>query len=89
MKTRRKNNIEMSHDIKLLDEARRDLAEQAVKFGQEYSECEGDVFFSTYKEFSRKVWDYEREKENAEMPKVGDNWDWENKVCGVYRYRDI
>ncbi len=89
MKTRRKNNIEMSHDIKLLDEARRDLAESAVNFIQEFGECDGDVFYSSYKDFSNKAWQYEREKENSAMPKVGDTWDWENKVCGAYRYRDI
>ena len=89
MKTRRKNNIEMSHDIKLLDQARRDLAEQAVMFIQEFSECDGDVFYSSYKDFSNKAWQYEREKENGAMKKVGEVWDWENKVCGEYRYRDI
>tara|TARA_R100000995_G_scaffold66430_1_gene35207 strand:+ start:465 stop:734 length:270 start_codon:yes stop_codon:yes gene_type:complete len=89
MKTRKKNNVEMSHDIKLLDEARRELSDSAVKFIQEFAECDGDVFFSTYKNFSNKAWEYEREKENREMPNVGDTWDWENKVCGAYRYRDI
>ena len=27
--------------------------------------------------------------QDCEMPKVGDLWDWENNVCGAYRYRDI
>ena len=90
MKTRRKNNIEMSHDIKLLDEARRDLAEEAVNFLQEWHESEGrGVLYFSVMDFQDKVWQYEREKENSAMPKVGDTWDWENKVCGEYRYRDI
>jgi|TARA_E500000331_G_scaffold358417_1_gene425069 hypothetical protein len=90
MKTRRKNNIEMSHDIKLLDEARRDLAEEAVNFLHEFNQTEGRCipYFSVM-DFQDKVWQYEREKENSAMPKVGDTWDWENKVCGEYRYRDI
>ena len=28
-------------------------------------------------------------KENGAMKKVGEVWDWENKICGEYRYRDI
>jgi hypothetical protein len=47
------------------------------------------VLYSTYREFSNKAWHYEREKENAAMPKVGPTWDWENKVCGEYRYKDM
>lgn len=89
MKIRSKNKKEKQYDQLQLDQARRDLAEQAVKFAQEFAECEGDVFYSTYREFSNKAWHYEREKENAAMPKVGPTWDWENKVCGEYRYNEI
>ena len=89
MNVRKKNAKEKEYDQLQIDQARRDLAEQAVKFAQEFAECDGDVFYSTYKEFSNKAWYYEREKENSAMPSVGDTWDWENKVCGVYRYRDI
>ena len=57
MKTRRKNNIEMSHDIKLLDEARRDLAEEAVNFLHEFNQTEGRCipYFSVM-DFQDKVW---------------------------------
>ena len=89
MNVRKKNAKEKEYDQTLMIKARRELAEQAVKFAQEFAECDGDVFYSTYKEFSNKAWEYEREKENSAMPKVGDVWDWENKVCGAYRYRDI
>lgn len=90
MKTRKKNNIEMSHDIKLLDEARHELAESSVNFAQEFNESGGrGILYFSVMDFQNKVWQYENEKENAEMPKVGDTWDWENKVCGAYRYRDI
>ena len=90
MKTRRKNNIEMSHDIKLLDEARRDLAEEAVNFLQEFVETEGQgILYSTVVDFQNKIWQYEREKENSAMSKVGDTWDWENKICGKWRYKDV
>ena len=74
MKIRSKNKKEKQYDQLQLDQARRDLAEQAVKFSQEFAECEGDVFYSSYREFSNKAWHYEREKENAAMPKVGPTW---------------
>ena len=89
MNVRKTNAKEKEYDQTLMIKARRKLAEQAVKFANEFAECEGDVFYSTYREFSNKAWEYEREKENSAMPKVGDTWDWENKVCGAYRYRDI
>lgn len=89
MKVRNKNIKEKQYDQLQLDQARRDLAEQAVMFIQEFGECDGDVFYSSYKDFSNKAWHYEREKENGAMKKVGEVWDWENKVCGEYRYRDI
>ena len=84
MNVRKKNAKEKEYDQTLMIKARRELAEQAVKFANEFAECEGDVFYSTYREFSNKAWEYEREKENSAMPKVGDTWDWENKVCGAY-----
>ena len=89
MKPRLKNKKEKEYDQAELNKAKYALAEEAVSFAQEFVECEGDVWYSSYKKFSNKAWEYEREKENSAMPKVGDVWDWENKVCGAYRYRDI
>ena len=89
MNVRKKNAKEKEFDQAELNKAKHDLAEQAISFAQEFVECEGDVWYSSYKKFSNKEWEYEREKENSAMPKVGDVWDWENKVCGAYRYRDI
>ena len=89
MNVRKKNAKEKEYDQAELNKAKHNLAEQAVKFAQEFAECDGEVYYSSYKEFSNKAWHYEREKENSAMPKVGDVWDWENKVCGAYRYRDI
>ena len=76
MNVRKKNAKEREYDQLLIDKARRDLAESGVGFANEFAECDGGVL-------------YEREKENSAMPKVGDTWDWENNVCGAYRYRDI
>lgn len=89
MKPRLKNKKEKEYDQAELNKAKYALAEEAVSFAQEFVECEGDVWYSSYKKFSNKAWEYEREKENSAMSKVGDTWDWENKVCGAYRYRDI
>ena len=89
MNVRKKNAKEKEFDQAEVYKAKHDLAESAIGFANEFAECDGDVFYSSYKDFSNKVWQYEREKENSAMPKVGDVWDWENKVCGAYRYRDI
>jgi hypothetical protein len=89
MNVRKKNAKEKEFDQAELNKAKYDLAESALGFANEFAECDGDVFYSSYKDFANKAWQYEREKENSAMPKVGDTWDWENKVCGAYRYRDI
>ena len=89
MNVRKKNAKEREYDQAELNKAKYALAEEAISFAQEFVECEGDVWYSSYKKFSNKAWEYEREKENSAMSKVGDIWDWENKVCGAYRYRDI
>ena len=89
MNVRKKNAKEKEYDQAELNKAKHDLAESAIGFAKEFVECEGDVWYSSYKKFSNKAWEYEREKENSAMSKVGDTWDWENKVCGAYRYRDI
>lgn len=89
MKTRLKNKKEKEYDQKLVEDAMRKLAEQAVIFANEFAECDGDVFYSTYQDFANKSWQYEREKENAKMTKVGLHWDFETNVCGAYRYNGI
>ena len=89
MNVRKKNAKEREFDQAELNKAKFDLAESALGFANEFAECDGDVFYSSYKDFANKAWQYEREKENSAMSKVGDTWDWENKVCGAYRYRDI
>jgi len=90
MNVRKKNAKEKEHDKLQLALAKTALAEEAVNFLQEWHESEGrGVLYFSVMDFQDKVWQYEREKENSAMPKVGDTWDWENKVCGEYRYRDI
>ena len=89
MKVRNKNKSEKQHDSNMLDIARRELAEQAATFANEFSECDGDVFYSTYQDFANKAWHYEREKEYSKMVKVGPEWDYDEGICGEHRYRGI
>tara|TARA_R110000824_G_C15194818_1_gene675156 strand:- start:1884 stop:2159 length:276 start_codon:yes stop_codon:yes gene_type:complete len=90
MNVRKKNAKEKQYDQLQIDQARRALAEEAVNFLQEFHESEGrGVLYFSVVDFQDKVWQYEREKENGAMPKVGDTWDWENKVCGQWRYKDV
>ena len=89
MNVRKKNAKEKEYDQAELNKAKHDLAESALGFANEFAECDGDVFYSSYKDFANKAWQYDREKENSAMPKLGVVWEWENKVCGAYRYRDI
>ena len=86
---RTKPVVMREYDEKELQKATVELAEHATKFAQEFAECDGDIFYSTYKELQNKTWDYEREKEISSMIKVGPKWDYENHVVGEYRYRDI
>ena len=90
MNVRKKNSKEREYDQLQIDQARRDLAEEAVNFLQEFHESQGrGVLYFSVTDFQDKVWQYEREKENSAMPKVGDTWDWENNVCGKWRYKDV
>ena len=89
MKTRLKTKNEKDYDQFKLDLSKNDLSEEAIFFMSEFIEHDGDVFYSSYRKFSNKVWEYETEKQSARCSKVGETFDWENKVCGEYRYRDI
>ena len=90
MKVRSKNKKEKQYDELQLDQARRALAEEAVNFLQEFHESEGRfILYFSVMDFQDKVLQYEREKENSAMSKVGDTWDWENKVCVKWRYKNV
>ena len=65
MNVRKKNAKEREYDQAELNKAKYALAEEAISFAQEFVECEGDVWYSSYKKFSNKAWEYEREKENS------------------------
>jgi|TARA_B100000809_G_C14643166_1_gene353069 hypothetical protein len=89
MKTRLKNKKETEYDKAQLALKKNELVENAITFSEEFWECGGKVLFDSATELRDKSWSYEREKENLRLTKVGDTWDYENKVCGEYRYRDM
>jgi hypothetical protein len=89
MKVRAKNKSEKEYDQLQLNKARYDLAEQATNFASEFSECDGDVFYSTYQDFANKAWQYDHEKSLSAMGRVGPDWDYKKNICGVMRYRGI
>jgi len=89
MKPRSKNKKEKDFDNLRVEEAKNKLVKEAISFENMFSECEGDVYYSMYRDFSNSVMSYEREKDVANMPKVSDDWDWQNGVVGEFRYRSI
>jgi len=89
MKPRSKNKKEKEYDSLQVEKAKDRLIKEAISFENMFSECEGDVYYSMYRDFSNSVMYYEREKEIAGMPKVSENWDWSEGVVGEYRYRGI
>ena len=89
MKTRVKNKKEVEYDQQKLDISTKELADIANGFASEFAECDGDVFYSTYQKLQNAAWSYDRERDMAKMTKVGEVWEWQEGICGEYRYRDI
>jgi|1_EtaG_2_1085319.scaffolds.fasta_scaffold64109_4 hypothetical protein len=89
MKTRAKNKKEIEYDQQKLDISTKELADIANDFASEFAEFDGDVFYSTYQKLQNAAWTYDQEKESSKMTKVGEVWEWQEGICGEYRYRDI
>jgi len=89
MKTREKNKKEIEIDNQRLTKSTKKLADIANCFASEFAECDGDVFYSSFKNLENAAMGYEQEKEMSKMTKVGETWDWQKGICGEYRYRDI
>lgn len=89
MKPRSKNKKEKQYDNLQVEKAKDRLIKEAISFENMFTECDGDVYYSMYKDFSSAVLYYEREKEIADMPKVSKEWDWSEGVVGEFRYRGI
>ena len=89
MKTRVKNKKEVEYDQKKLEKYTKELADIASSFADEFGECQGDVYYSSFMKLQNAAWSYDREKEMSKMTKVGEEWEWQKGICGEYRYRDI
>ena len=89
MKTRLKNKAEKEYDSKMLDDSKEELVRAASEFASEFTEFEGDVFYSTYKKFTNSNWQCTQAMDVMKMPKVGPFWDWDKGVTGEFKYRDI
>ena len=89
MKTRLKNKAEKQHDAKMINDAVSGFVEMSSEFYEEYAECDGDVFYSSYQKFSTARWKYSHDLETSKMKRVGGSWDYENGVTGIYNYHDI
>ena len=86
MKIRLKQQAERDFDKADLEERQRELNEACKNFVNEFIDCEGDVFYSTYNKAANSVWQYEQSQKNADMPKVGPEWNYDNGVVGKWRY---
>ena len=89
MKTRVKNKKEVEYDQKKLEKYTKELADIASIFADEFGECQGDVYYSSFMKLQNTAERYEQEKQMSKMAKVGDVWEWQEGICGEYRYRDI
>ena len=88
MKTRLKNKAEKFHDVANVAQAKTALANCAVAYFNEHQEL-NDTMHRTFTDARDAAWEYERIKEIAAMPKVGDEWDYSKGITGAYRYRGI
>lgn len=89
MKTRLKNKDEKKHDAKMVNDAVDEFVKVAAEFADEFAECDGDVFYSSYQKFSAAKWRYAHDLEASKMTRVGESWDYENGVTGNYKYHDL
>ena len=89
MKTRLKNKAEKQHDVKMINDAVNEFVKVASEFVDEFAECEGDVFYSSYQKFSSAKWKYANDLETSKMTRVGECWDYEAGVTGEYKYHDL
>ena len=86
MKTRLKNNVEKSHDIAQLRLAERDFIRGSQNFFEEFVDCEGDIWYSTYQNTRSLYEGLCQEQRVVKHARVGDSWDYEKGITGHYRY---
>jgi len=89
MKARSKNKKERDYDAKILEQATEKFLAAASIFANQFSDMEGEIFYSTFQKFNDAHWAYHNMKEMADMDKVGGEWDYPKGVTGIFRYRNI
>ena len=89
MKPRLKTKAEKQYDSKMLDESKDELVKLASEFASEFTECDGDVFYSTYQKFTNANWKYTQAMDVIKMTKVGECWDYDQGITGEFKYRDM
>jgi hypothetical protein len=86
MKTRNKAKAEKEYDQLQCLDAASDLCNAAESFINEFQDCDGNVYYSTFSTASRALWDLEHARRVAGCIKVGHEWDMENSITGKFRY---
>ena len=89
MKTRLKNKAEKQYDADEISKEASAFVKVASEFADEFTECGGDVYFATYQKFTSAKWSHDHAIEVSKMRQVGDMWDHDNGVTGIYRYHDL
>ena len=86
MKVRLKQKAEKDFDKSDVEEKQRELNAACKDFVEQFIDCEGDVFYSTFSNASNALWQYERVVKDAAATKVGPEWDHDKGVVGKWRY---
>ena len=89
MNTRKKTKLETCQDEAEYEQAQRDLNAASKEFLNEFIDCEGDVFYSTYTKAVNSIHTRERCEEIMAATKVGDEWNLEKGVVGKWRYPNL
>ena len=89
MKTRNKGKAEKDYDHLQCLDAASDLCNASEEFINEFQECGGDVYYSTFNKASKALWDLEHTRRIIKTTHVGAQWDMENGVAGQYRYAHL
>jgi len=89
MKTRKKTVKEKQYDLSQINVARLEICNAAETFMDTFNECKGKVWYDEAAELNDKLWDLRHNQSIAKMKLVGDTWDHDEGITGVYRYHGI
>ena len=86
MKIRHKEQAEHEFDRDDVEEKQLKMNVAFKDFMEQFIDCEGDVFYSTFSKASNAVWQHEQSVRNSAMTKVGPEWNHDDGVVGKWRY---